>query len=206
MTASGAPSRRYAPGIARREAILAAADELFAARGYSAVTIREIAEASQTTHTSVLRYFGSKERLFQEVITARAGNIAEIVESSDGRGIVETIMAATRRNAANPDRIADQTVAIAEALRPEHPGYGHYRDGHRRGRRSLGSSISLQRSAGTPTDALSGEDIAAVIMALSDGLQMQWLLDPDEVDFVRIMDIMVRVLVLGAADDEDPTT
>lgn len=53
----------------RRE-ILAAAEELFAIRGYAGTTTKEIARAAQTTETGIFRAFNSKRELFNAAILA----------------------------------------------------------------------------------------------------------------------------------------
>jgi len=50
-----------------RAAIAAAAQRIFASQGYERATIREIAAAAGIDPTMVMRYFGSKDRLFAEV-------------------------------------------------------------------------------------------------------------------------------------------
>ena len=55
------PARR---SDATKAAILAAAREHFAARGYDAATIRAIAAAAGIDPALVMRYFGTKEKLF----------------------------------------------------------------------------------------------------------------------------------------------
>jgi len=67
----GRPSAR--PGAPRGEvqvrvALIAAATELFADRGPSAVTVREIADAAQVNHGLVHHYFGSKDGLLSAVL------------------------------------------------------------------------------------------------------------------------------------------
>ncbi|MEQ7004959.1 TetR family transcriptional regulator [Actinopolymorpha sp. B17G11] len=47
-----------------REAILAAAAQVFAERGYQQATLREIARRAGVTHGLVVRHFGTKEQLF----------------------------------------------------------------------------------------------------------------------------------------------
>jgi len=49
---------------ATRAAILAAARERFAADGYERATIRAIAETAGIDPAMVMRYYGSKEKLF----------------------------------------------------------------------------------------------------------------------------------------------
>jgi AcrR family transcriptional regulator len=71
------PRRRRDPQ-ASRAAILEAAREVFAERGYARATIREIASRAGVTHGLVMRHFGSKEQL---LISALPGtqHIPEIV-------------------------------------------------------------------------------------------------------------------------------
>src|SRR5258707_1138914 len=65
---TGATRRRDA--AATRAAILASAREAFARAGYDGVGVREIASGAGVTAMLVNRYFGSKERLFAEVVAA----------------------------------------------------------------------------------------------------------------------------------------
>lgn len=61
------PVRRR-DAAATREAILRAALVAFTRHGYDGVGVREIANAAGVTAMLVNRYFGSKERLFAEVV------------------------------------------------------------------------------------------------------------------------------------------
>jgi len=64
-----------------REKILAAGLELFAARGYDAVTIREIAEAAGVNSAMIYYYFQDKEdlyrRLLDQVFAALMDNVRD---------------------------------------------------------------------------------------------------------------------------------
>ena len=51
-----------------RASLVAAATELFAERGPSAVTVRQIAEVAQVNHGLVHHYFGSKDGLIRAVL------------------------------------------------------------------------------------------------------------------------------------------
>src|SRR6266516_4435303 len=59
----GRPGRRPGPSSTRPE-ILAAARTLFAARGYHATTVRDIAAEAGVNAALVHHYFGSKEQVF----------------------------------------------------------------------------------------------------------------------------------------------
>jgi AcrR family transcriptional regulator len=59
---------------ATRAAILASARKAFVRAGYDGAGVREIARGAGVTAMMVNRYFGSKERLFAEVIAATMAN------------------------------------------------------------------------------------------------------------------------------------
>lgn len=63
--------KREAHKIATRRAIQAAADALFAARGYSNTTVRDIADAAGVTERTFFRYFSDKEALLIKDIEER---------------------------------------------------------------------------------------------------------------------------------------
>jgi AcrR family transcriptional regulator len=59
------------------EAILDAAEVLFAERGYSAVTVREIAAAAGVSHALVHRYLGSKEQVYRAVLRRNESTVLD---------------------------------------------------------------------------------------------------------------------------------
>ena len=79
----GAGPRRRRDAAATREAILAAATRRFAAQGYERAGVRAIAADAGVTAALVNRYFGSKERLFAEVIE-RALDMGNLLEGRRG--------------------------------------------------------------------------------------------------------------------------
>jgi AcrR family transcriptional regulator len=63
----------------RREAVMEAATELFAERGYAGVSIQEIAHAAHTHKTTVLYHFGTKEALYTAVLDEALEKIAQVM-------------------------------------------------------------------------------------------------------------------------------
>ncbi|WP_223839352.1 TetR/AcrR family transcriptional regulator [Nocardiopsis deserti] len=61
----------YAKGVAKRGEILDAALTVIGRDGYSRATVREIADAVGLSQNGLLHHFGSKERLFVEVLRHR---------------------------------------------------------------------------------------------------------------------------------------
>ena len=92
MTAQRQSSGR-APVGARRRAILAAAAELFAARGYHATGIDDLGEAVDVTGPAIYRHFGSKVEILTEVVDGWMNGVMEGVDriASEARPPVETL-------------------------------------------------------------------------------------------------------------------
>jgi AcrR family transcriptional regulator len=69
------PTRRQGD---RRQAIIEAATDLFADRGFAGVSVQEIADAAGTHKTTVLYHFETKEALHEAVLAQALGRVAEI--------------------------------------------------------------------------------------------------------------------------------
>lgn len=63
---------------AAREAIVAAGRELFAARGYAAVSVRDIAAHAGVNHGLVHRHFGSKEEVLRAVLQGMFSDVGAV--------------------------------------------------------------------------------------------------------------------------------
>jgi AcrR family transcriptional regulator len=99
-------TRRLRPkasaGERARASILDAAEELFAREGPSAVTLRSIAAAGEVNIAAVNYYFGSKEKLFEEMFLRRIVPLNEerlerlkaCLSKSGGKPTLEDIVAA----------------------------------------------------------------------------------------------------------------
>jgi len=71
--------------IDKREVILTEAERLFAAENFDNVSVRDIARAAGVNVAMISYYFGSKEKLFEALVTKRieasVGSLKEIAES-----------------------------------------------------------------------------------------------------------------------------
>lgn len=63
-----------------RTLILAAAEQLFADRGYAGTSVRDIVRASNTSPPSLYHFFGSKENLLVELVTDRYHRYCDALE------------------------------------------------------------------------------------------------------------------------------
>jgi AcrR family transcriptional regulator len=87
------PGRRIGSGGASKGAIIEAAKELFAARGFRGTTTREIAKLAGVDMALVHYFFGTKAELFARVIDVPlpAAQIAELIGKKDDRGAGERL-------------------------------------------------------------------------------------------------------------------
>ncbi len=70
-------------------ATLAAAAELFAARGPAAASIRDIAALAKVNHGLVYRHFGSKEHLVGAVLDDQVAQLTELLRGGAAAGEIE---------------------------------------------------------------------------------------------------------------------
>lgn len=95
----------------RRGEILAAAKEVFAAKGYHATTVSDIARRAGLSYGSIYWYYESKEALFHELMSAEAAALGAHIEAAIAG-------AAGERDAAAPFRAAVRaTLEFYEADR-----------------------------------------------------------------------------------------
>ena len=67
-----------------REAILAAAEELFATNGFNAVSVRDIAQAAGANPGSVTYHFKTKDGLLLEIYRRHCGPMSWPIASASG--------------------------------------------------------------------------------------------------------------------------
>jgi AcrR family transcriptional regulator len=80
-----APRRRM-PAPLRREAILAAAEEVFARRGYHGAALDDIAQAAGISKALIYEHFASKRELHASLVNAHVEEIFQRLEASAAPG------------------------------------------------------------------------------------------------------------------------
>lgn len=107
----------------RRAAILAAAQEEFSRRPYSAVSMADLAAAAEVSPPLVVFYFGGKQQLYAEVIRTAVERIAEGVAAVPGPPSLERLAATVRFYAGyaaeHPAGYLSLLVGSTEASQPQ---------------------------------------------------------------------------------------
>ncbi|MFE3190929.1 TetR/AcrR family transcriptional regulator [Nocardia sp. NPDC059240] len=164
----------YGKGIERREQILEAALRTIAERGFLATSVAELAEAVGLSQSGLLHYFGSKEELFVAVLRKRD----EIDMAAIGEPGPEALIRLIRRNTQVPGLIELFTHMQAAAADPRHPAHDYMRVHYERGTAGFAELLRGMQTAGTLPSTVDPEVMATAFMALADGLQSRWLIDP----------------------------
>ena len=74
-----------APPETTRQRVLRVADDLFAAHGFAAVSMREVATAAGVTKPALYYHFRDKEALFEECILASHHRLGGLIREAAGR-------------------------------------------------------------------------------------------------------------------------
>jgi len=182
--------------LERREAVLRAAMNVFGQRGYNKGALVEVAEQAGMTHAGVLHHFGSKEALLVAMLRYRDGEEAAGVPGraqTEGPAFLEHVLDTVIANTSRPGVVQTYTVLSAESVTEGHPAQDYFRDRMTSLRDKI-AGVLAEVTGRDPADVDVRDDASALI-ALMDGLQVQWLLDPDAVDMPRIVEKVMDELV-----------
>ena len=187
----------------RRQDILDAAMQVFAAKGFRGGTLNDVAELVGMTHAGVLHHFGSKDNLLRAVIEYRDDIDSSEAHAAYGLDFFKHLIATAKNNATRPGIVQTYVVLSAEAVTEGNPG-AEYFAGRFEGLRGL--ILSQIRTISPIDNPLSDAELelaASNIIALMDGLQVQWLLNRDSVDLVDAtvfgIDSILRNVAAGKA-------
>ncbi len=147
------PEALGARGTARREAMLAAALEVFVEHGYEGASIEEVMRRVGGSKASLYRYFGNKEGLFGDIIAARCeefmqGFVLPAQADDDIENTLTRIAERFVRVFLEPQRRELFRIMIAEMPRFPTLAQRFYEQGPARARKLLGDYFHRQHEAG----------------------------------------------------------
>jgi len=201
----GPPGRRsYPKGVRRRQQILQSAIALFAQRGVDNASLRTVGEAIGVSHAALRHYFSSRDELLVEVYRTHEALAARDASWPD-ESAVGAMAEAAERNRSIPGLVELYATLTTDALQERHAVTRAFvRDRFRELRETLAARIESGQRAGRVAADINPLDAAALVIAASDGLQIQWLLDPEAVDVGRSLSILERLLPEDPSDPSDP--
>ena len=196
MSTTGRERGGYAKGRERRDAILAAANEVFATRGFRGASLATIAKRVGMSEPGLLHHFASKEELLLELLKLRDQHDDErIAEARAAHAhVLDVLLALCRQNEERPGIVRLFTILAAESVDDDHPAHDWFLARYGDRRATLIDRLASAQREGTVDADLDPESVASQSLAMFDGLQLQWLLDPSAVDMTAVFeDFLARL-------------
>ncbi|GIT80250.1 TetR family transcriptional regulator [Leifsonia sp. LS1] len=179
----------YAKTAARRAQIVDEAYRAFATRGYHGSSLREIAAAAGVGLSTLQHHFADKEELLLAVLARRdqEGDALDATLAGSPEPFVDRILDRARTNESLPGLIALYSVLAAEAVTDEHPGRPFFAARYDDLRSAYTREFEAMRAAGRLRAGVDPALAAATVVALWEGIQLQWLYAPDAIDAVAAL-------------------
>jgi AcrR family transcriptional regulator len=187
--------RSRLPAAQRRRQIMEVTTRLIAERGFWGLSMQDVADGCGLTVPGLLHHVGSKDGLLIAVLEHRdAEDTRALTEQlgeasprrshgaarTDGDRAVDLrqlCAALVRRNASQPEIVRLFAVLEAESLAPSHPAHAYFAA---RQEHAVASFAALAKGRVDRPELL-----ARQLVALMDGLQLQWLRTPETTDLVQ---------------------
>jgi AcrR family transcriptional regulator len=193
--------RSYAVGQVRRERILNAALLEFAEHGYRGTSMARIAARAEISETGLRHHFPSKDELLVEILQNRDRVDNERWEaegSPQGIADLEHTARIVEHNSRIPDLVRLFTAMTGEAVTAGHPAAPWAVQRYRELRKGMADGLRGGIAAGEYRADVDVDQLARQIIAVMDGLQLQWLLDPEEVDMAADFRAYIDDLIASA--------
>lgn len=201
MTADAQNQTRTRPATKRkRTEILKAAVEIFGNKGSANGTLADVAEQVGMTHAGILHHFGSKQNLLLEMLAYRdQADVEDLAEQHipGGPELFVHLVRTAFANAKRPGIVQAYTVLSAESITDDHPARAYFEDRYSTLRREIAEAFGdLCKQEGV-TEPETVAAASAAILAVMDGLQLQWLLHPDVIQLAETSEFAIRAIVNG---------
>lgn len=185
----------------RREEILQEATKLFSTYGFRGTSLSLIADAVGLTEPGLLHYFPSKAELLQGVLEYREHeDIRKCTamvdpESADLAEAMEALQDLVAENAKVPELIRLFTVLVSESIWEDHPSHDFFVDRYARVRQEFAEMFARLSETEQPVPDGDLGQLAPIVIAVMDGLQIQWLLDPGNTDMAAAFELFSRMVL-----------
>jgi len=182
----------------RTKDILNAATKLFSEKGFRGTSLASIAEAVGLTEPGLLHYFPSKVRLLQGVLAFRdqqdTDKYSELTDSDKNslQTIFNSLKNLVNKNEDNPALIRLFTILVSESIRTDHPSHEYFVDRYQMIRGTFTNYLSSLDDLDISADI---DTLSSILIAVMDGLQIQWLLDPESVNMLEAFNLFSKIMI-----------
>jgi AcrR family transcriptional regulator len=182
---------------ASREKIIQAAIEFFAQHGFRGTKMADIAKAANLTEPGLLHHFPSKTYLLMEVLKERDRIDSERMRATlqkNGNHFLEAGAELVEHNETVPGLVQLFTLLVAEGISREHPAHDFFIQRYQRERERMVEAIMQGQQANEVRSDIPAETLGVLIFAIMDGLQVQWLLEPEKINMPEVFRVLLDLL------------
>ncbi|MDT0169018.1 TetR/AcrR family transcriptional regulator [Pseudarthrobacter sp. BRE9] len=182
----------YATTPARRAEIVRAASASFAEHGYERASLRDIAARANVTHAALLRHFATKDDLLLAALAQRDTDDEELARRIiDSKVPREKVLSSIlQEDFAHPEQLRNWLAITIAATNPQHPAHEFFIARRERMRQHF---TSTRLATAQDSEELSADDKVTMVLAMIDGLRIQFLLDPER-KALHLMDTLMRFI------------
>ena len=175
------PRGNYEATEARKESILVSAFNVFAKSGFRGGSLKQVAELEGISEAGILHHFKSKSALLIAVLEYR-DSLTQNAYLPDmqisGPEFIDHWLGLIKYNMDNQGIVELFCILSAEATSEDHPAHAYFKNRYEYVTGLTARYFEVLRRDGMLRARLESVDLARTLIALSDGLQVQWLLDP----------------------------
>lgn len=175
----------YAKTPARRAEIVRAGFEVFSSGGYNAASLRVISDKVGLSQAGLLHHFANKWELLEAVLTLRDEESLALLPARDGTSgidVIRSLLDLVAHNMLVPGIVELHCVLSAEATHSGHPAHAYFANRYRFVVGLVTDAFTDMSARGELLPGIDPRSAAVRLVAMMDGLQVQWLLDRDALD------------------------
>ncbi|MDU8499803.1 TetR/AcrR family transcriptional regulator [Pseudomonas syringae] len=197
-----AVKRRLPKGEVRKAEIIQAAMTIFARDGYAGASLSNIAKVAGLSQVGLLHHFPTKLVLLQAVLEHRDQYVVARLQDAGQVASLEGFMAFLKQvmSFSIEDASISQALMIinTESLSVTHPAHRWFSERFQIVHSHLQTHLNVLAQAGEIRQDVDVRQISLEIVAMMDGMQIQWLRSPADVQidsaFARFLERLAQDL------------
>ncbi len=198
MTDTTTPRRTQAERTRqRKEQVISAAIRYFGQQGYHGARLADIAKAAGVSEPGLLHHYPSKVQLLMDVLAERDRIDRERFTPTTGEdagNLLDALQALVEYNQTVPGLVQLFTVLVAESIDAQHPGHKFFKQRYQYGREQFVDALRQAQARGEIRDDIPAEDLTVLVWAIMDGLQIQWLYEPEKADLAHLFEQFLKLV------------
>ncbi len=181
----------------RKEQVIREAIRFFGQNGYHGAKLADIAKAAGVTEPGLLHHFPSKAHLLMEVLAERDRIDRKRFDPSLNDGMkppLAPFQELVEYNETVPGLVQLFTVLVAESIDEKHPAHEFFKRRYQNIREQDIAVLREAQARGEIRSDIPAEDLVFMLFAMMDGLQVQWLYEPENIKMAHLFEQFLRLL------------